>query len=38
MVNPLVSIVICTLNRTDLLKVALQSIVAQSYGPVKIKE
>jgi len=34
--NPLVSIVICTYNRADMLKEAMPSILKQSYEPVEI--
>lgn len=36
MSNPLVSIVICTYNRADMLKEAMPAILAQHYEPVEI--
>lgn len=36
MANPLITIVICTYNRADMLKEAMPSILAQTYEPVEI--
>lgn len=34
--NPLVSIIVCTFNRAELLEKTLESIFAQTYNPVEI--
>jgi len=36
MVNPLISIVVCTYNRANLLRQTIESILAQRYEPVEI--